>query len=115
MTSATAEMQLLDGEIATLLAGQNTDLFAQSRQAQATFEHALRIAQEVDVKTAPPVLDGMRGTAGDTASAYLEAARLALRWVSLPQEANRSAAENSLALARQQLNTLEESKWLAKR
>ena len=115
MSSATAAMQLLDGEIAALLAGQNTDLFTQSRQAQAAFEHALHIAQEVDVQTAPPALDGLRGTATTTASAYLEAARLALRWVSLPEETNRTAAENSLAQARQQLKTLEESKWLAKR
>ncbi len=115
MGSATAGMQLLDGEIAALLAGQNSDLFTQSRQAQAAFEHALRITQEIDVQAAPPALDGLREEAASTASAYLEAARLSLRWVSLPQESNRSAAENSLAQARQQLNTLEESKWLAKR
>lgn len=115
MSSATAEMQLLDGEIAALIAGQNTDLFTQSRQAQAAFEHAMRIAQEVDVQSAPPALDGLRGIAASTASAYLEAARLALRWVSLPQEENRTEAENSLAQARQQLKTLEDSKWLAKR
>ncbi len=46
-------MRLLDGEIAALLAGQNADLFTQSRQAQAAFEHALRIAQEIDVQAAP--------------------------------------------------------------
>ena len=115
MSSASAEMQLLDGEIAALLAGQNTDLFTQSRQAQVAFEHALRITQEVDVLTAPPALDGLRGTAEGTTSAYLEAARLALRWVSLPEETNRTTAENSLAQARQQLKTLEESKWMAKR
>ncbi len=115
MGSATAEMQLLDGEIAILLAGQNLDLFTQSRQSQATFEHALRIAQKVDVQTAPPALEGLRVTAAGTASAYLEAARLALIWVSLPQEDNHTAAEGSLVQARQQLETLEESKWLAKR
>lgn len=115
MSSATAEMQLLDGEIAALIAGQNTDLFTQSRQAQAAFEHAMRIAQEVDVQSAPPALDGLRGKAAGTTTAYLEAARFALRWVSLPEETNRTAAENSLAQARQQLKTLEESKWLAKR
>ena len=115
VSNATASMQLLDGEIAALIAGQNTDLFTQSRQAQAAFEHAMRIAQEVDVQSAPPALDGLRGTAAGTTTAYLEAARLALRWVSLPEETNRTAAENSLAQARQQLKTLEESKWLAKR
>ena len=100
MSSATTNMQLLDGEIAALLAGQNSDLFTQSRQAQTAFEHALRIAQEIDVQSTPPALDGLRGAAAGTASAYLEAARLALRWVSLPQEANRTAAENGLAQAR---------------
>ncbi|MCL4559866.1 MAG: hypothetical protein M1281_04520 [Chloroflexi bacterium] len=115
MSNATTNMQLLDGEIAALLAGQNSDLFTQSRQAQTAFEHALRIAQEIDVQSAPPALDGLRGAAAGTASAYLEAARLALRWVSLPQEANRTAAENGLVQARQQLKTLEESKWLAKK
>jgi hypothetical protein len=113
--SAIAGMQLLDGEIAALLAGRNTDLFSQSRQAQAAFEHALRIAQEVDVQTAPPVLDSLRGSATTTASAYLDTARLALVWVSLPEEDNHTTAENSLAQARQQLETLEENKWLVTR
>jgi hypothetical protein len=115
MSSAIAGMQLLDGEIAALLAGQNTDLFTQSRQAQAAFEHALRIAQEVDVQTAPPVLDSLRGSAASTASAYLDTARLALIWVSLPEEDNLTIAENSLSQAHQQLEMLEESKWLATR
>lgn len=47
-------MQLLDGEIAALLEEQNTDLFTKSWQAQAAFEHVLRIGREVDVETAPP-------------------------------------------------------------
>jgi hypothetical protein len=115
MSSATTGMQLLDGEIVALRSGQNTDIFTQSRQAQAAFEHALRIAQEIDIQAAPPALDGLRGAVSSTVSAYLEAARLALRWVSLPQEANRMAAAISLAQARQQLKTLEESKWLVKR
>ena len=114
ISGSTAGLQLLDGEIAALLAGQNLDLFTQSRQAQTTFEHALRIAQDIDVQTAPPALEGLRGAAAGTASAYLEAARLALRWVSLPQEANRTAAENGLAQARQELKTMEESKWLTR-
>ncbi len=111
--SATTEMQLLDGEIAALLAEQNPDLFTQSDQAQSAFEHALRIAQEIDVQSAPPALDDLRGAAANTASAYLEAARLALRWVSLPQDANRTAAENGLSQAKQEWTALEENKWLS--
>ena len=111
---AADSMRLLDGEIAALLAGQNADLFTQSRLAQAAFEHALRIAQEIDVQASPPALDGLRGAAADTASAYLEAARLALVWISLPVESNHTEAESELLQARQQLQTLEASKWLAK-
>jgi hypothetical protein len=37
---------------------------------------------------------------------------LALRWVSLPQEPNRTAAEKELTQAQQELETLEESQWL---
>jgi hypothetical protein len=114
MSSTTAGLRLLDGEIADLLAGQNPDLFTQSNQAQAAFEHALPITQDIDIQAAPPALGDLKGTAASTASAYLEAARLALRWVSLPQESNRTAAQNGLAQARQQLKTLKASKWLAK-
>jgi len=115
MSSAIAEMRLLDGEMASLLAGQNLDLFTQSREAQAAFEHALRIAREIDVQTIPPILDSLRGEAANTATAYLNTARLALVWVSLPQEDNHTVAENSLTQARQQLKALEGSKWLAMR
>lgn len=114
ISATTAELRLLDGELAALLAGQTIDLFTQSRQAQAVFEHALRIAEKIDVQEAPPALGGLRDISAKTAAAYLEAARLALRWVSLPQEANHTAAESGLAQARQQLQTVEESKWLAK-
>ena len=109
-----AELRLLDGEIAALLAGKDADLFTQSRQAQAAFEHALRISQEVDVQEAPAALAGLHDVSSKTASAYLEAARLTLKWVSLPEEANQKAAESGLAQARQLLKTLEENKWLAK-
>jgi len=115
VSSATTGLRLLDGEIAALLTDQTPDLFTQSRQAQAAFEHALHIAQDIDIQAAPPALDGLRGAAAGTASAYLEAARSTLRWVSLPQEDNHKAAEDGLAQARQELKSLEESKWLAKR
>ena len=109
-----AGLRLLDGEIAALLVGQSQDLFTQSRQAQTAFEHALAISQKIDTQAAPPALDGLREASAQTASAYLEASRLALRWVSLPQELRRSAAEDQLAQAQQELQTLEESQWIQK-
>ena len=107
-------LHLLDGEIASLLAEKNPDLFSQSRQAQAALEHALQIAQAIDAQPAPPALEGLRGLAAQAAATYLEAARLALRWVSLPQADNRTAAAQTLDQAGQQLHTLEGSPWLAK-
>jgi len=107
-----AGLRLLDGEIAALLQGSSPDLFTKSSQAQAAFEHALAIAQKIDVQSAPPALAGLREASAQTASTYLEASRLALRWVSLPQEPNRTAAEKELTQAQQELETLEESQWL---
>lgn len=112
MIDNAAGLRLLDGEIAVLLVGQSPDLFTQSRQAQAAFQHALTITQRIDTQSAPPALDGLRQAAAQTASNYLEASRLALRWVSLPQESNRLAAENELKQAQQELQTLEASQWL---
>ena len=109
-----AGLNLLGGEIADVLSAQNTDLFGQSRQAQSAFEHALNIAQAIDTQGAPPALDGLQQASAQAASSYLEAARLALRWVSLPEAGNRTAAETGLTQAQQQLQTLEGSQWLTK-
>ena len=108
-------MHLLDGEIAALLAGQNTDLFTQSRQAQAAFEHALQIAQDIDVQAAPPALDGLRGAACQ-------------HGLCLPRSRPPGPALGQPAAGSQPhgcgkrpgtgpaaVETLEESKWLAKR
>ncbi len=107
-------LRLLDGEITSLLTSQNVDLFIQSNQAQAVFEHALQTAQGIDSRSAPPVLRALRDASSSAASDYLEAARLALRWVSLGQEANWSDAFDQLTSAQQVLQTLEKSQWLMK-
>jgi hypothetical protein len=101
VSSNATSLHLLDGEISALLEGQSLDLFTQSRQAQAAFEHGLHLAQAVDVQAAPPALDGLRQASAQAASAYLETARLALRWVGLSEEANKSAAEDQSAQAHQ--------------
>ncbi len=113
VNKSVSEMRLLDGEITAVMGGQNSDLFTQSDQAQAAFEHALRIVQDIDVQTAPPALGGLKEAAGQTAADYLEAARLALRWVSLPTEDNVSAVEDQMSKAQKELQTLEGSQWMA--
>ena len=109
-----SEMVLLDGEITAVLDGQNTDLFTQSDQAQAAFEHALQISRDIDIQTAPPALSGLKDASSQAAADYLEAARLALRWIGLPTEENHLAVEDQLSKARQEFQTLEGNQWLAK-
>ena len=112
--SSVAEIGLLDGEITALVEGQNADLFAQSGQAQAAFEHAVRIFQDIDTHTAPPALNGLKDALTQAASDYVEVARLALRWVSLPTAENKVSVEDQLTRAEQELQTLAGSQWLAK-
>lgn len=113
MRTTTADLHLLNGEIAALLAGQGEDLLSHSRQAQSAFEQALRLSQEIDIHPAPASLNGLRETASSAAASSLEAARLALRWVSLPEDAHRGEARAKLEQARLELSTLETSQWLA--
>ncbi len=109
------EMKLADGEIATVLAGDPTDLFGQTRSAQDAFAHALKIGEEIDRTDAPPAVVGLKEQLSQAANAYLEAARLSLRWVSVPEEGNRNQASQKLTAARAVLEDLGKSLWLQKK
>jgi hypothetical protein len=109
------ELRLVDGEIALTLAGDTSDLFGQSRQAQNTLEHSLRIIQEIDRHDAPATLVGLQEELRRVSQSYLEASRLALRWLSLPDQAHHEAAQNKLVESRNVLSEMEASQWLEKR
>jgi hypothetical protein len=109
------ELRLVDGEIALTLAGDTSDLFGQSRQAQNTLEHSLRIIQEIDRRDAPATLVGLQEELRRVSQSYLEASRLALRWLSLPDQAHHEAAQNKLVESRNVLSEMEASQWLEKR
>ena len=109
------ELRLVDGEIALILAGNTSDLFSQSRQAQNTLEHNLRIIQEIDRHDAPATLIGLQEELKLVSQSYLESSRLALRWLSLPDQANHDKAQNKLVESRNMLIDMEASQWLEKR
>lgn len=109
------ELRLVDGEIALILAGNTSDLFSQSRQAQNTLEHNLRIIQEIDRHDAPATLIGLQEELKLVAQSYLESSRLALRWLSLPDQANHDKAQDRLEESRNMLSDMEASQWLEKR
>jgi hypothetical protein len=109
------EFRLLDGEIAVLLGEPPADLFGRSRRSQRAFERALRLSQEIDRQGAPPSLAGLREALHDLTQSYLEASRLALRWLSLPDSENLEQARRVLTDAQAHLKAVEGSRWLAKR
>jgi hypothetical protein len=109
------ELHLVDGEIAKFLADETYDLYGQSRQAQRTTERVLKTVQAIDRKEAPPTLIGLREDLKLVSISYLESSRLVLRWLSMPDQANRNQVEQSLTKARSGLKELERNQWLVKR
>lgn len=106
-------MRALDAEIATILSGKfGSDLFAKSREAQKVMDAAIRLAQEIDRREVPTAAHPARAMLIQSASAYLEAARAMLQWVTAPTEANLAQAELSLSRARSSLTELEQSEWI---
>ncbi len=105
------DLRLLDGQLATLLAG-NGDLLSQSREGQNAFEDCLAIAKDADVTEAPPALAGLRSMAINTSLAYLEASRSVLLWISAPKQENYDQAVLLVQAAREQLYELEASSWI---
>ena len=112
---ADKELRLVDGKIAVTLSGNVDDLFGQTRRAQEAFEHILRISEELDQQDAPPALVGLKDDLNQTAMSYLDAARLTLRWLSTPTQANNEQARAKLVEAQASLTEMEKNKWLQTR
>jgi hypothetical protein len=108
------ELRLVDGEIALTLAGDTSDLFGQSRQAQNTLEQSLRITQEIDQHDAPATMVSLQEELKGVSQTYLESSRLALRWLSQPDQANYEQAQSKLSEARKMLDEMEANQWLEK-
>ncbi|HEX9090997.1 MAG TPA: hypothetical protein VF831_05875, partial [Anaerolineales bacterium] len=98
------QLLLVDGKIAATLGGNVDDLFDQTRRAQDAFEQILHISEELDRQDAPPALMGLKDDLNQTAISYLEAARLTLRWLSIPNQANSEQAQAKLNDAQAKLS-----------
>ncbi len=106
------QLLVVDGKIAATLGGNVDDLFGQMRQAQEAFEQTLRISDDLDQQNAPPALVGLKEDMNQGTMSYLDAARLTLRWLSVPTQANNDQAQVKLGEARAKLTELEKSQWL---
>jgi hypothetical protein len=108
-----SQFQVLDAEISGLLMEPSGDLFTQSSQANQTVEAAVTQAQMIDRTQAPLSLTSLHQAFDQAALAYLEAARSALVWVSTPSAEKLTTAKANLGKARQQVDQLSQSEWLA--
>jgi hypothetical protein len=108
-----AELSILDGEISNLIsAEQQGDLFSQSRAAQQTLQHAVELVQQVDRTRVPPIGMGLQEQMLSISLSYLETARSALQWVSLPEKSNLEQAGKQLADSRVLKSDLESNPWM---
>ncbi|NMC85862.1 MAG: hypothetical protein GYA58_11305 [Anaerolineaceae bacterium] len=91
------------------------DLLSQTQAAQGAFERAVALTREIDQVPAPVATSGLREMLSNTALAYLEASRSALRWLNVPKEEIRNEALTKLQEAQVSRKELEESEWIKAR
>jgi hypothetical protein len=104
----------LDGRITRLLsANYGGDLFSQSSEGQKIQDATVQLLREVDQTSAPAAAASAKGLAWRAGSAYLEASRALLTWVSAPTAVNLEKAQTALDTAHGVLSELEASQWMA--
>lgn len=107
------QMLVLDSEISGVLSGENSgDLFTQSRQAQQMMQRAVNLANKIDQVNVPAAAAGIHDQLYTTSMAYLEAARLTMRWIGAPEEKTKQQIGVKLEQARNERNALKENQWL---
>lgn len=104
----------LDGRMTRLLsADYGGDLFSQSSEGQKIQDATVQLLREVDQTSAPAAAASAKGLALRAGSAYLEASRALLAWISAPTTSNLETAQQALDSARATLAELEASQWMA--
>ena len=108
-------LQQVDADLVETMEGAG-NLYRQGRDAEKTFERMLTIGREVEQTKTPPSLMALQSTIEQSASAYVQAARAVLVYVSAPSEENQQAVTQGLETARTKLETCQtmlEAMWPA--
>ena len=105
------DMRLLDGEITAVMQSDNSDLIGSMQKGQYALDHSIRLAQEIDEAGSPSAFASLRSEMYDTSLAYVDAARAAATWLSIPNAANQQAAIEAQQAARDKYDTLITSEW----
>ena len=102
----------LDAGLRAVLGAPDSGLLEQSRQAQAGFEAAIRLARAVDAAEAPPTLLGLHDQVALTAQGYVDTSVAVNRWLSAPSPENRAVADQAYQVAAATLAQVEANAWL---
>jgi hypothetical protein len=109
-----ARFREIDGRMTRLLSDDyGGDLFSQSSEGQKIQNETIQLLQEIDQTSTPPAAISARDMALGAGSAYLEASRAMLSWISAPTATNLDLAQQSLDSAFTTLSKLEASQWMA--
>jgi hypothetical protein len=113
LTSWHARFLELDARMTRLLSDNyGGDLFSQSSEGQKIQNETVQLLQEIDRTATPSAAVSARDKALNAGSAYLEASRASLTWISAPTSTNLDAAQKALDIAHTTLSELEASQWM---
>jgi hypothetical protein len=104
--------QSADTNLSTLLEKPPSDLFDQDNQVNRIYQQEKLTAEAIDQAGIPPTFESLHELLGNTASAYLEVATLAVRWTSEPTSDNRQAVVTALSTAHELLQRLSATPWI---
>jgi len=108
-----AEFTEIEQEIEGVLSDVQTgDLLSRTQSAQKALEHAISLAKEIDQSFTPVTVATLNELLYQAALDYVESARSATRWLSLPKQEYWDQAQASLETARLSRLKLEESEWI---
>ena len=106
-----AQFEQLNGSLAGLL-DTTGDLYEQSTGINSVLEQALRLAQDIELISAPTALAELRQMVKSIGQDYLAAAQAVAALINAPTPENQQAAAQAIEQARQSLTALQHNRWL---
>lgn len=106
-----AQFEQLNGSLTGLMDADG-DLYEQSGWANSAIELALRLAQEIELTSAPTALAELRQMVLPISRDYLAAAQAVAALINAPTPENQQAAAQTIEQARQSLVVLQHNRWL---
>jgi hypothetical protein len=108
-------LEQVDADLVETIEGTG-NLYRQGRDAEKAFERVLALAREIEQAKTPPSLIALQSAIDRGASAYVQAARSVLVYVSAPSKENQRVVAQELEAARTRLaacQTMQEAMWPA--